>query len=163
MDTKLFVRQQAGGMFAVVDREKFPGSIFWVHSGTGTNSVGYGQNPDAPLASLAYAFSSDVSTANKGDVIVCMPGHAETVDGAADIVMDIAGVAVIGAGQGADRPTFTFSTGVGADINITANGILLKNLLFVAGLDGLTNPLHISAADVTIEDCEWRDTTDVEA
>mgnify|MGYP006139353905 CR=1 FL=1 len=46
---------------------------------------------------------------NKGDVIVVMPGHAETVSGAAGINCDVAGVSIVGLGRGAARPTITMS------------------------------------------------------
>lgn len=162
--TELF-SQWLQGALVIADQGKSTGTRFWVHSGTGVDAAGYGRSPDAPWASIAYAFSGDVPLPNKGDIIYVMPGHAESVIAAAGIVMDIAGVSVIGLGKGADRPTISIGAPatVGCDINISANGIHLENLLFLAAVDGLTNPLHITGADVVIKDCEWRDATDVEA
>jgi hypothetical protein len=161
MQTPLFVRQQPGGMFSVVDVPSHPGNVWFVNSAcaTGKDAAGYGQNPDAAFLTLDYA----VGLAAAGDVIYLMPGHTETVATAGAIALDVAGITVIGLGLGASRPTFTFNGVVGADINISGAGIKVENILCVAGLDGLTNPLHITGADVTIKDCEWRDTTDVEA
>lgn len=76
--TPLFSRHQPGGVFTIVNETLTTGSIFFVHSGTGVNALGGGRNPDAPLATLDYAIG--LCTANKGDMIFVMPGHAETLD-----------------------------------------------------------------------------------
>ena len=94
--TELFARRQVGGMFTVVNNSMTTGNIFFVHSGTGTNGAGYGQNPDAPVASIDYAVG--LCTANQGDRIYVMPGHVETVATASGLAADVAGVEIIGIG-----------------------------------------------------------------
>ncbi len=132
--TELFGRKQPGGMFAVVNNGLTTGNIFWVHSGTGTDGAGYGRNPDAPFATLDYAVG--LCTANKGDRIYLMPGHAESIVGASSCVLDVAGVQVIGLGSGALRPKFTFSTAAAATISVTAANVLLQNLQFYSDYTG---------------------------
>ncbi len=160
MDTKLFVRRQPGGMFAIIDKMLTTGNIFWVNSATGVDGAGYGQNPDAPFATLDYAVGK--CTANKGDIICLMPGHDETYSTTGTkVTMDVAGVRVIGLGQGADRPTFTFSH-TGATWLVSANGCSVENCLFVTGVDSVTTYGTVSGADFTLKNCEGRDATDVE-
>lgn len=119
-----------------------------------------GTDPDAPLATLDGAFG--VSGLTAGDVIFLMPGHSETKAAAGSLfAADVAGVFVIGLGNGASRPTFTFSH-TGAVATISGAGIVMHNVLFVAGVDLVAAPLTISAADVKLHAIEWRDTTDIE-
>src|SRR3972149_2755330 len=106
--TELFARKQPGGVFTVEDFKNIPGEVFFVHSGTGTNGAGYGKNPDAPVATLDYAVG--LCTADKGDVIFVMPGHAENIGSATACVLDVAGIKVIGCGYGTLRPTLSITT-----------------------------------------------------
>ena len=151
--TALFAQNQPGGVFTIDDIAEHPNNIWFVDSVTGTNSVGAGRNPDAPLASIAYAFSSDLVAA--GDVIYVLPGHAETVNNTDRITCDIAGVKVIGLGWGNRRPTITFSTDTTADIDIDAANIMLKNLRFVGNIAALAAPIDVNAAGFVMEDCDW--------
>src|SRR3970040_704418 len=103
--TPLFSRLQPGGVFMITDPGYTPGDTFFVHGGTGTDGAGYGQNPDAPVATIDYAIG--LCTANKGDVIYVLPGHAETINTAGAIEADKAGISIIGLGNGEDRPGIT--------------------------------------------------------
>jgi hypothetical protein len=141
-------------MFTVVDETMTTGDIWWVDSGsaTGADSAGSGQNPDAPFLTIDYAIG--VAAANNGDLIFVMPGHAETISGAAGIDMDQAGQSVIGLGQGADRPTITMSA-VGSTFEMAAASCRVKNLLFVV-TDDTTVVIDINSTDCIVEDCEIR-------
>ncbi len=157
MDTKLFARHQLGGIWTVIDKSLTTGNIFWVDSGSGTgsNNVGFGQNPDKPFLTWDYAVGK--CTVNNGDLIYLMAGHAETLTAAGAVALDVAGVTTIGLGEGADRPTFTFSsTDNTASVLITAASNKVKNIVGVCGDDGLTNPFHVQAADCEL-DITWRD------
>lgn len=134
--SELFSRKQAGGVFAIAGVDRHPGEILFVHSGTGTDAAGYGFNPDAPCASVDYAIG--LCTASKGDVIYCMPGHAETVT-ASSIALDVAGVTVIGLGHGLNRPVFTYGA---AAATITVSAANCKWM----GCDFLANFLDVASA-----------------
>src|SRR5437763_1962723 len=97
--TELFARKQSGGMFSIVNQSLTTGNIFFVNSVNGTDGAGYGQNPDAPLATWDYAIG--LCTANQGDRIYLMPLHVETIAGAAGVALDVAGIETIGLGYGA--------------------------------------------------------------
>src|SRR5688572_2883165 len=96
--TALFARSRPGGVFTVDDFAEHPGSIFFVHSGTGSNSND-GSSPDSPMATLDAAIG--LCTASKGDTIYVMPGHAETIAAADGFDADVAGVSIVGIGWGA--------------------------------------------------------------
>lgn len=153
--TPLFSRHQPGGLFTIENVVEHPGSIFFVHSVTGTDGAGYGRNPDAPLATIDYALG--LCTANKGDVIYVLPGHVETISGAATLALDKAGVAVIGLGRGADRPTLTFSA-TGSNIAVSGAGSKFKNFLITnTGVIDVTAGITVTGADCELVDIEARE------
>lgn len=133
----------------------YPGQVWWVDSGAGSNG-----NPgtfDRPFGTIDYAVGR--CTAGKGDLICVKAGHTETVTAAAGLALDVAGICVLGFGTGSNRPTINFTTVVGADMDVDAANVTLVNLLFTGGIDDLTGPIDINAADCTILNCEWRDVT----
>jgi hypothetical protein len=158
MDTKLFSRSNPGGFYVVSDRLLYPsGTIFWVHSGTGTNGAGYGRNPDAPLASIDYAVG--LCTASKGDVIVAMPGHAETVSAAGGLDLDVAGITIIGVGNGTLQPTVTLDTADTADVDVDAANITVENIHFRANFADIAAAIDVNATDFTLRRCRFTEVT----
>lgn len=133
----------------------YPGQIYWVDSVRGSN--GNKGTFDRPFGTIAYAITQ--TTASRGDIIVAKAGHAETVAAASGIAMSVAGVAVLGLGTGALRPTITFSTATTATLTMSAASCTLHNLLFLGGIDALVSPVVVSAADCAIVNCEYRDST----
>tara|TARA_B100000575_G_scaffold31760_1_gene21394 strand:- start:30366 stop:31292 length:927 start_codon:yes stop_codon:yes gene_type:complete len=133
----------------------YGGNIFWVDSGSGSN------NNDGthvrPYSTLDFAVGK--CTANNGDVIIVKAGHTETVTAAGGLDLDVAGITIMGLGNGSDRPTVNFTTAVGADMDVGADNITISNFLFTGGIDALTGPIDINAADFTMLDCETKDVT----
>ncbi len=141
-----------------------PGKVFWVYNGT-TLDQGHknGSNGnkgtfEQPFATLEYAVSQ--CRTNKGDVVFVKPGHAETIANATTLTLDKAGVAIVGLGQGAMRPTLTFTTATTANIPVTANNITIHNILFVANFAAVASVFTLTAAaDFVVDSCEFRDTS----
>ena len=134
-----------------------PNNVFFVDSTSsarGGADATNGGTKAAPFLTWNYAYTQCL--ASRGDVIVGMPGHVETLSVAAAVAANIAGVRTIGMGVGANRPTFTFAGVAGASVLITAANTKIWNIVGIAGLDLLTNPFHIQAADCEL-DIEWRD------
>lgn len=131
-----------------------PGDVYWVDSGAQNAGEGTFQRPFTTL-NEAY----DNVTANNGDIIFAKPGHSETITAAGGIAFDVAGVAVIGLGMGSLRPTINFTTVVGADLNIDAANTIFGNFLLTGGIDALTGPLDLNAADISLFNIETRDVT----
>lgn len=111
------------------------GTVLFVCSVTGSDNNA-GTDPQAPKATLQAAVN--LCTANKGDKIVVMPGHAETVT-STSINLSKAGVSVICLGNGLERPTFTYSTAA-ATITVSA-----ANCAFLGG-HHLANELDVASA-----------------
>jgi len=136
------------------------GNIFFVDSGAAnaTDNPNRGSK-DEPFATIDYAIGR--CTANNGDHIIVMPGHAETVSAASGIDFDVAGITLVGLGKGASRPTITHSA-TGSTLVIDAANTHIENLLFTPSAAS-TIIIDLNAADCTIKDCEFRMATAVTA
>lgn len=145
-----------------------PGKVFWVYNGTAVQ-VGQrgGSNNnkgtyDAPFSTIAGALLQCV--ANRGDIIFVKPGHAETISTAAILVLNVAGVAIVGLGNGSNRPTLTF-TAAAANIRITAANVSISNILHVANFADVVSAYTATGTatptDFAIDNCEFRDTSSI--
>lgn len=143
----------------------YPGKVFWVNSTTVLPSVsGAVGGSDAPshgtytrpFATIDYAFSQ--CTASRGDIILVMPGHTETISAASGIDQDVAGTAVIGLGLGGLRPTINY-TDTASTYTLAAANCLIHNVLHTGGVDAVVSPIVVSAADCIISANELRDVT----
>lgn len=108
------------------------------------------------FATLASCLADANTLASRGDAIYILPGHTETITAAAGIAINEAGYSIIGLGNGALRPTFTFTTSTAASFDVTSANTLLQNLVFVCGIDAQVAMNNVTAADVTFDNCEWR-------
>lgn len=137
------------------------GTTWYVHSGDGTNEAysatgtERGLSPARPFASLAYAIADPAVVASRNTQIVLLPGHAETVSGAAAVNLNKIGIAVIGEGYGRNRPTVTFDTDTGASFDINSASCSVRNVAFINAIDGQTAMVNVKAADFTMEDCQF--------
>lgn len=140
-----------------------PGKVFWVNNSSVLPEGGIGGSNGndgtylRPFSTIDYAVER--CTASRGDIIFVMPGHVETVTAAAGLDLDVAGIAVIGLGQGALRASVNFTTATTADMDVDAASISIINLLFTGGIDALVAPIDINASDCSIINCEYRDVT----
>lgn len=146
-----------------------PGKVFWVSNATtlSDRQIG-GSNSnngtfDKPFATIAGALTNCV--ASRGDIVFVKPGHVETITAAAGIVLNKAGVAIIGLGQGSLRPTINYTTANTASMTVTASNVTLSNFLFTANFLNIATAISIANAQVakelTIDNCEFRDTSSV--
>ena len=156
--TSYFSNRAPGGAVSILSADVSTGGRYWVDSvnGADTNS---GMSPDTALATVDAAIGK--CTANKGDIIYVTPTHAETVSTAVVLFdLDVAGVSIIGLGQGDQRPTFTF-THADATVVIGASSCRLSNLRFISNVEDHATALAIEAAAVgaTVEHCYFADTS----
>ncbi len=131
------------------------GNIFYVDSthSLRSDNTSSGRSPNEPFATIDYAIGQ--CTANNGDVIFVLPGHTETVSAAGGITFDVAGVSVIGLGQGSDRGLISTATATTADIEIDAANVTIANLRFNVTLpDGIDAPFDIDAAGFKFIGCD---------
>jgi hypothetical protein len=117
-----------------------------------TNS---GRSWARPLATISGAIAK--CTANQGDTIILAESHSETyTTTGAKFVASVAGITIIGLGEGSDRPTLTFSH-VGATTTISAANVTIYNVMFITGIDSVVTYGTISGADCKLINCETRD------
>jgi hypothetical protein len=136
-------------VFATTGRVFYVGSVAVPGGLVGVDDSGsYGYRPERPFATWDYAIGQ--CTASRSDVIVILPGHAETVTAA--ITMDIAGVRVIGLGQGRNRPAITASGAIDA-VNVTAANCRIHNIRFVGAAASVTAQINVAAADLVVSSC----------
>lgn len=136
-----------------------PGKVFWVNSttvladgGVGSSDSGQGTY-QRPFATIDYAIGR--CTASRGDIIMVMPGHTETISAAGGIACDVAGVAIVGLGKGSLRPTITLDTATTATITISAASVTLHNLVFSANFADIVRIVNVTATDAHIDSCEF--------
>lgn len=133
-------------------RPDFPtGNVLYVHS-DGNAAGGY--SPETALSTLVLAQTA--AAASNGDVVYVLPGHAQSVVGAAGMTFSKAGVRYQGVGIGRNRPTVTFSTSTAAQIIVSGANITFANMVFdLTGIDAIVAAFSVTGADVGFEDCEF--------
>jgi hypothetical protein len=134
-----------------------PGETFWVNSSSVLPPRGVSPSDNSPgtyvepVATLGAAL--DLCKADRGDVIMIMPGYTETVT-ASDLALDVAGVAIIGMGSGGLKPTFT-SSATGSLVSVSAANMSVYNCRFVASVANIVSGISVTAADFSIDSCEF--------
>lgn len=111
-----------------------PGEVFWVDENASHTGRGTFKNPDT---SIDTAIGRCV--ANRGDIIMVKPNHVDNVSAAAGIVMDIAGVAIVGLGRGDSQAEILFDTADTADVDVSAADCAVINMALrcnFANVDG---------------------------
>jgi len=135
-----------------------PGETFWVNSTTILPTGGKspsGNSPGTflePVATIAQAL--DLCKASRGDVIAVMPGYTETVATAGGLAFDVAGVAVIGLGQGTLKPTISSSVTT-STITVTAANVSITNFRFVSTVANMAVGLDVTGTHFAIDSSEF--------
>jgi hypothetical protein len=130
------------------------GNVYWVDNST-TLLVGQKAGSDGnrgtfldPFATLLFALSQ--CQQGRGDIIFVGPGHRETIADAVTLAMNCNGVAIVGLGTGALRPTLTFTTATTANIPIRSANMSIQNFLFLNNFaDIASNFTGIRASSAT--------------
>jgi hypothetical protein len=139
------------------------GNVFFVDSGSVHAADGNAaKTPTKPAATIDGAIGK--CTANNGDQIIVMPGHAESLTTDGQITMDVAGVSVFGLGQGMTRPTLTYDAAAGSVI-ISASNCRWSNIVHVASFAEVLNGITMNGTSLhnEIDHCRfWFDATAVE-
>ncbi len=138
------------------------GNVYFVDSnggGSADSNAGTKRNPCTTIASAQAQ-----CTANNGDIIVCAPGHAETVSAIAGMALTVAGITILGVGRGTAVPTITLDTAALADIDIDAANIAMHNIHFRANFADIAAGIDVNAANFGLFDCHFSEVaTDMNA
>lgn len=131
------------------------GDVFFVNGSTGVDADGRGTDPSTPFKTIDYAIGK--CEANKGDVIFAMPGHTETVASAGAITCDVAGVTIIGIGNGDERPTISLTGATTATIVVSAKNVKWVNFYFDmrSAVDSVATCFDVSAGWFTVQDSRF--------
>jgi hypothetical protein len=135
-----------------------PGEVFWVNGSTvlakGAKGGSNGNTGTylAPCATIDGAINK--CTAGRGDLIMVMPSHTETLADATSLVADISGVAIIGLGSGSLRPTLTLSA-AGSSITVSAANVSIKNVIITSSVADVADAFTLSAVNFHVEDCKF--------
>lgn len=127
-----------------------PGRVFYVNNSSVLAPGGVaGADQGAgtfirPFATIGFAVGR--CQANAGDIIMVMPGHAETISDATTLLLDVAGIAILGLGSGSLRPTLTWDTANTATVPVSADNILLYNFKFVANFLSIAKAFTLTTA-----------------
>lgn len=106
--------------------------------------------------------------ANAGDIVVCLPGHSESISTADAMSNLVAGTRIIGLGRGTLRPKLTWTAAAATFLfdvaNVELSGFWLEMAGDPAGTTALSvaAPITISAAGCAIRDCIIRTSVDAD-
>ena len=147
-----------------------PGKVFWVNNSTVLPEKGIGGSNSnkgtylQPFKTIDYAIGR--CKANRGDVIYVMPGHVEAVStvtgGAAAVDIDVAGVSIIGLGQGSKQSRFDFTLAAGA-VTVGANDVSIVNMNFHANVPSVLIGLTVTTlfTNLLVKECKFDNETTI--
>ena len=129
-----------------------PGEVFFVNSVRGNNGND-GRDSIRPKATWQNAYNQ--CRANRNDMVILLPGHAENVAAAAGMLLNIEGVLTYCLGHGTNRPTITLITAAGASIDVTAANNMIAGvggpdsglIIDATGVASVTAALNVQASD----------------
>jgi hypothetical protein len=135
------------------------GNVYFVCKTATSNWIAGADVPSAgsygnPFATIDYAIGK--CTASQGDVIYVLPGHTETIAAAGGITCDVAGISIIGLGNGNLRPTVTWSETASSWL-ITAANVTIKNIRTTLGKDEVVSMFAVSAAGCTLDAIDFEE------
>jgi len=126
------------------------GNIYFVVPASSANSIQftkyynkkYEDGTEMVQSTLDLAMAA--TTANRGDYVFLAPGYSETVTSTTP-ALDVAGVTIVGLGNGLNRPTFTYGAAA-ATINVSGANITIKNVHHIANFDNVAAAYTLAAA-----------------
>ncbi|KKM23846.1 hypothetical protein LCGC14_1611100, partial [marine sediment metagenome] len=151
-------------VYTIAREDITTGNHFFVDSGkttAGGDTTGKGRNPDFPFLTIEFAVGQ--CTANNGDRIHVMPGHAETVATDGGLAQDVDGVRITGIGEGDARPLITIGSAVEAAYIMSGAGCIMEHMRFSIAIDAATDPIQMSGAGSILRFCEITEASAVEA
>ena len=130
------------------------GKVLYVGStvASARDAANQGLTPQYPLATIDYAIG--LCTADVGDIILVLPGHAETIAVARGITCDVAGISIIGLGNGLKRPIITWSASASTWI-ISAANVTIKNILTRSSFNECILLFSVTGVGVTLDGVDF--------
>lgn len=139
------------------------GEVFWVNNSTALAKGGIGGSDGndgsyrRPFGTVDYAIGR--CTADRGDIIYVMPGHAETVS-TTSIALDVDGVSIVCLGRGENVPLFTYNA-TGSTVTVTGDDCSFVGGKHLATVDQTAAAFTIGAAhNFTLQGALFEDSSD---
>ncbi len=133
--------------------ETHAGNVFFVDSGHASASDNSSSGMKRkPFATLDYAIGR--CTASNDDLIVLLAGHAENITAADAIDADVAGITILGVGNGSNMPTITHTVAAG-EVTIGAANVTIENVRFNASVTATLKGINVEDGVhyTTIKNC----------
>lgn len=146
-----------------------PGKVFFTNNSTvlapggiGGSDFGPG-NYTQPFKTIEGAVTNGkmLNFAGRGDYLMVMPNHTETLSNNTLMALATAGVGVIGLGTGDARPTITLGTATTASIVINAANMSFVNMKFVANFASVAACFTVNAKNFYLGNCDFIDTSSI--
>ena len=134
------------------------GQVMFVDTVNGVNA-GTGNGPNNPYQTIAYALTQVTSGAYA--TIYVMPGSTTTISSATALTLNVANVAIVGLGTGAQRPVFAYTTANTAAIPVSAAGVTVQNMRHTGGFLSIARAYTVTAAGFTLDGCDFTDNSGV--
>jgi len=123
--------------------------------------AGSGTSPTKAFATLTYALTQ-VGTGNAAyATIFLLQGSTVTISSATSLLLNVANVAIIGLGTGAQRPVFAYTTANTAAIPVSAANVTVQNIRHTGGFLSIARAYTVTAAGFTLDGCDFTDNTGV--
>lgn len=119
------------------------GNVYFVSSVTGAANNN-GLTKETAVSTIDRAVNK--CTASNGDKIYVLPGHTETLSSATALVLDIAGITIVGLGTGTEMPTITFDTATTTTIPVSVSNINIQNIIFTANYADIVSVFTLTTA-----------------
>jgi len=132
--------------------------VMFVDTVNGVNA-GTGNGPNNPYQTIAYALTQVTSGAYA--TIYVMPGSTTTISSATALTLNVANVAIIGLGTGAQRPVFAYTTANTAAVVVSAANVTVQNIRHTGGFLSIARAYTVTAAGFTLDGCSFTDNTNV--
>ena len=138
-------------MYGGLSMASVTGKTYWVDNNddNAQDASGRGQ-VTAPFNTVNYAIGQ--CTADRGDVVLIKPNHAETFSTTTDLDIDVDGVAVIGLQQGNQRPALTF-THASASAVLSGDRVRLEGVELICDVDSQGIMVSITGDGCMLSDC----------
>ena len=124
------------------------GRVLYVSSTYGkSGNSGSDVEPMATIVAAMAKLANANNSQNRGDTIVCLPGHTEDVPDATTFVASRPKLTIIGLGYGATQATITLSTATTATLNVTGANVSFQNIRVVSNIAACAAVFTVAAKD----------------
>lgn len=142
----------------ILGDQPITGQVMFVDTVNGVNA-GTGNGPNNPYQTIAYALTQVTSGAYA--TIYVMPGSTTTISSATALTLNVANVAIVGLGTGAQRPVFAYTTANTAAIPVSAANVTVQNIRHTGGFLSIARAYTVTAAGFTLDGCSFTDNSGV--